>query len=404
MKKCFQLVVSIFVISTLIFPGNTTAQTVTTLTPPFNASGAIDFSPDGRMFISDFGGDYWVPYGTQIYEIAPDRQVSVFFDGVGGAAGMAFDNAGNLYVSNFITSAGIVSKIDPSGTIDFFSAGNANPTGIVVDAFNNVYISNAGAGRILKFDAAGYPLAEIVSDLFNQPHGLTIGTDGSLYVSNWGDGVISKVVADSFVSELATIPGDGNGHLAFGRNSVFVAARTVNQIYRVSLSGEVVLFAGSGIRGIDDGPALQATFSHPIAIAVNPGEDTLFVSDVTTLSGDTLHPNIIRSIALDGANTVEHPDNHQPATFQLKQNFPNPFNPSTTISFILPKQIPISLSVYNIQGQLIKELIRGEVNPGTTTIIWDGRDLQRNMVASGVYIYQLRGASFVQQRKMLLVR
>lgn len=94
-----------------------------------------------------------------------------------------------------------------------------------------------------------------------------------------------------------------------------------------------------------------------------------------------------------------------PTEFQLSQNFPNPFNPTTSISYSLRKPSQVTLTIYTILGQKIHSLIDNELRPaGSYTIKWNGRDDSGRLVASGVYLYSLEAGEFTQARKMLLVR
>ncbi|MFH0931466.1 MAG: FlgD immunoglobulin-like domain containing protein, partial [Candidatus Zixiibacteriota bacterium] len=100
-----------------------------------------------------------------------------------------------------------------------------------------------------------------------------------------------------------------------------------------------------------------------------------------------------------------------PADFSLELNYPNPFNPSTTIPFSLKVQgskfngpIHTTLKIYNILGQLVKTLVDEEKTPGRYTIIWDGKDNSGKEVASGIYFYQLRTKDYNTTRKMVLLR
>jgi hypothetical protein len=82
-----------------------------------------------------------------------------------------------------------------------------------------------------------------------------------------------------------------------------------------------------------------------------------------------------------------------PKEYSLDQNFPNPFNPSTTISFTLPVQSHITLKVYNITGQQVKSLLAKNMDAGIHYIRWDGKDDRGAKVASGLYIYHMRTAT-----------
>ncbi|MGD8780485.1 MAG: T9SS type A sorting domain-containing protein [Ignavibacteria bacterium] len=88
-----------------------------------------------------------------------------------------------------------------------------------------------------------------------------------------------------------------------------------------------------------------------------------------------------------------------PAEYELKQNYPNPFNPETTINFALPETQLVNLSIYNILGEKIKELVNEELEPGFHSVFFDGSGL-----ASGTYIYRLETNNFSQVKKMLLVK
>lgn len=93
-----------------------------------------------------------------------------------------------------------------------------------------------------------------------------------------------------------------------------------------------------------------------------------------------------------------------PAEFALSQNHPNPFNPETEISFSLPERSQVSLVIYNILGEKVKILANGEMDAGTHSIHWNGRDEAGNSVASGVYFYRLKTAMFDQTMKMVLMK
>jgi hypothetical protein len=85
--------------------------------------------------------------------------------------------------------------------------------------------------------------------------------------------------------------------------------------------------------------------------------------------------------------------------YALSQNYQNPFNPSTTISFNLPQSGNVTLTVYNVLGQQVATLVNGALNAGTHSVPFNASRL-----ASGVYVYELRAGSFVQQKRMMLVK
>lgn len=88
----------------------------------------------------------------------------------------------------------------------------------------------------------------------------------------------------------------------------------------------------------------------------------------------------------------------------LDQNFPNPFNPITQISFTLPTAQAAQLSIYNLKGQMVKRLLDTTLPAGQTTICWDGKDERGNAVSSGIYSYRLHSEGKSITRKMLLMK
>jgi len=86
-------------------------------------------------------------------------------------------------------------------------------------------------------------------------------------------------------------------------------------------------------------------------------------------------------------------------SFSLSQNYPNPFNPTTKINYIIPFDSKVTISVYAVTGELVKELVNGFVSAGSHTVDFDGSDL-----ASGMYIYTMRAGEFTQTNKMLLLK
>jgi flagellar hook assembly protein FlgD len=88
----------------------------------------------------------------------------------------------------------------------------------------------------------------------------------------------------------------------------------------------------------------------------------------------------------------------------LSQNYPNPFNPTSAIGFSLPRRSHIELSVYNILGQRVTQLVNGTLPAGEHVTEWDGNAADGRPAASGVYLYRLKTREFTETKKMLLLR
>jgi len=103
--------------------------------------------------------------------------------------------------------------------------------------------------------------------------------------------------------------------------------------------------------------------------------------------------------ALQSIITSVDDDNSVPVEFSLSQNYPNPFNPSTTINFSIPEQTNVSLKVYDVLGKEVAELVNKEMSTGFYKVNFDASHL-----SSGIYFYRISAGSFMQTKKMMLVR
>jgi hypothetical protein len=89
----------------------------------------------------------------------------------------------------------------------------------------------------------------------------------------------------------------------------------------------------------------------------------------------------------------------EPVSYKLFQNFPNPFNPTTDISFSIAGDSRVTINIYNTVGQQVKQLVNADYKKGTYTVNFDGTDL-----ASGVYFYKINAGDFTEKKKMVLVK
>lgn len=114
---------------------------------------------------------------------------------------------------------------------------------------------------------------------------------------------------------------------------------------------------------------------------------------VALLKDAAARASIVTGIAVAGIGA------QLPAQFALYQNYPNPFNPSTKIRYELPTQVRVTLTIYNVLGQQVAEVVNGEQAPGRYEV-----QLNAQAFASGVYMYRLQAGNFVQTRKLLLIK
>ena len=106
----------------------------------------------------------------------------------------------------------------------------------------------------------------------------------------------------------------------------------------------------------------------------------------------------------DVATGVKESADGAPAVLALKGNVPNPFNPTTTIHFDLPKSTDVRLSVYELSGRRVASLVSGTMDAGNHQVVWTGKDDTGRSVASGVYFYRLEAEQKIFTRKMVLLK
>ena len=126
-----------------------------------------------------------------------------------------------------------------------------------------------------------------------------------------------------------------------------------------------------------------------------------------------MHYQLSDTITVSGTGTgvgVENLEAALPEVYQLRNNYPNPFNPSTTILYDLPKQSNVVLKVYSMLGQEVATLVNGVIEAGYQQVVWNGKYDDGRQVASGVYLFRMfaqptsKGEAFTQVKKMLMIK
>ena len=88
----------------------------------------------------------------------------------------------------------------------------------------------------------------------------------------------------------------------------------------------------------------------------------------------------------------------------ISRNYPNPFNPSTTIYYSIPKFSDVTINIYDINGSLVKNLLSKKQSAGTYEILWNGKNNENMSAASGVYLYKIRAGNIIKTSKMILLK
>ena len=168
----------------------------------------------------------------------------------------------------------------------------------------------------------------------------------------------------------------------------------------VTVGGGFVYVAdgGGGLRIIDAGDA-----DSPVEVAYYDtrgfAESVFLIEDIAYVADGPCGLVIIRN---DLATTSVPP---REARRYRSKNYPNPFNPRTSISFRLPAAASVTLRIYDLSGRLTRSLLEGEIRgSGSHEVAWDGLDASGRSVAAGVYCYRIEAGGWSESRRMMLVK
>ncbi len=284
----------------LVFSGfnPATANTVSTVASGFNGSGDLLVDANGDIYNANFGFRLNNADGTTIVKITPEGQVSQFASGFQGASGMVLDDAGNIIQANI--SGNFISRVSPSGQVTTIaSQGFNSPVGVAINSDGQIFVANCGANSISRIDN-GVGVTFSSGPLFQCPNGLVADDDDNLYAVNFNNGAVIKIDPQGNPTVLAD-SGGGNGHIVFGNGKLYFTNHFLSQVFQLTLEGTLEVLAGSGLKGHQDGEALEATFTALNGIGISPDGQTLYVNETQAIGAAfsvNLNPNVLRAIHL----------------------------------------------------------------------------------------------------------
>jgi hypothetical protein len=174
-------------------------------------------------------------------------------------------------------------------------------------------------------------------------------------------------------------------------------AGVVRNINMVPIAGATVT---AGLVSTTTSPSGNYMMSVPAGTyavtATATGYNAATIENIVVLEDQTTLCNI--NMTLSNGEVVEV------INTALKGNYPNPFNPITTISYDVKTKAPVSIQIYNTKGQLIRTLVDEIMDKGHHQIIWNGKDNHGNVVASGIYHYRMQAGDYKATRRMVLMK
>ena len=326
-----------------------------------------------------------------------------------GSQQFTLTNIGNLPVEFYVRTDEITAPTrDVTGSFvtmdtDSFTPGEQTTWTYTVynDSEDNEWVSDVwlefplGVDVLSATDAVGGSGGDLIWDgttgtgQFINWHGITVNDWGVLHNSETAIWEVDVQLSTEFAGDMNIgwgVGGDGYGaepHAVNGNITLLYPLRWIN------------LDTSSG--SLDPGEETVITVNFDSS-DIEPGSYSGNIV-ITCDSWDTKIINVVLDVSAS-----DNQDDLLPSSFQLNNNFPNPFNPVTSISFNLPHSSDIGLKVYNIKGQYICTLAEGVYPSGTHSVIWNGTDDKGTSITSGVYLYKLSTENIEITRKMILLK
>ena len=394
---------------------------------------AIDGS--GNVYVT---GKSWGGYGisydycTIKYNSSGSLQWVARYNGPGDSTDVAWsialDGSGNVYVTGSSYGSGTsfdycTIKYNSSGIQQWVARYNGPGNNydyaysLAVDGSGYVYVTGGSYGNgtwndycTIKYNSSG--VQQWVAR-YNGPgnyddvaYSIVLDGSGNVYVTGYSKGSVSydyctikyNSVGDTIWVRRYNGPGNGNDYAYSiakdGSGSVYVTGRS----YGIGTDDDycTVKYNSSGFQqwvARYDGPGNSIDYAYSNAV---DGSGNVYVTGYSTGSG-TVHDYC--TIKYSQGVGIKKISTEVPSSFSLKQNYPNPFNPNTKISFDLPKNVNVKLTIYNMLGREVETIVNEQLNAGSYEVTFDG-----TKYTSGVYYYRLNAGEFVETKKMILVK
>ncbi|MDD3606645.1 MAG: C25 family cysteine peptidase [Candidatus Cloacimonas acidaminovorans] len=264
-------------------------------------------------------------------------------------------------------------KFQWSGTDDFWSQ-VTYPVSPGTNVFKWEYVKNNGSYQ--GSDCAW------LDDIIFPSTGEQIGIP--IFVIDMEDINFGEVIVNTIVSQTVTICNCGTASMlgTIATESPFSLGEPSMPAYYL----EYIIPVGESF-----------TFN----VNFQPLQNSVYTGTLIINSDD---PNaLVNTIPLYGTGQpVANDDPVAVLVTSLKGCYPNPFNPTTTISFSIKEKAPVELVIYNILGQKVRTLVNQPLEPGEHSIVWNGTDNKGRSVASGIYFYRMKAGNYSETKKMVL--
>lgn len=372
----------------------------------FNPGMVYIFNADGTLF-PNFPASLAAPVlsSAAVGDLNSDGNLEVLVVTISGSLNAISSNTG-ANMSGWPYSIGFGSTNGPA-IVNF--DGDANPEVVISTTPGSVFALNHDGSLIWNIDAGEDVRTGIVAADFNnngnneicfvdQPGGVHIIDQAGNYLPNFPANIGNSVESTPVIVDM-----DNNGtpDVVFGDNA--------GNVHSIDITGnETFMFPVNLGNPVKVAPSVgYADDDGDIEILV-PNQSAYYLLDYKGSSGAVHWANFKRNPQRTGngfdATSGIEPEIVPTFTNELNNNYPNPFNPNTKISFSIKETGFVSLRVFNTRGQLVKTLISEKLEEGVHFTNWNGRDNSNKSVSSGIYFYKMDTKNYSSTRKMILLK
>jgi uncharacterized delta-60 repeat protein len=405
-------------------------------------ANAIAVDGSGNIYVTgeSRGSGTFDDYATVKYNSSGQEQWVARYNGPGnsgdGANAIAVDGSGNIYVTGSSYNLDLDIKDDwDYATVKYNSEGQEQwvaryngpgnssdeANAIAVDGSGNVYVTGSSVGSGTSFD---YMTVKYNSEgqeqwvaRYNGPgngndyaNAIAVDGSGNIYVT--GESYDSGTSSD-----YATVKYNSSGE------EQWVARyngpeNSVDRAHAIAIDGSDVYVSGvsAGLGTSYDYATVKynsAGEEQWVARYNGPGNSYDYVTAIAVDGSGNVYVtgysegnkwSVYTTIKYSGETGIVDEIINLPSTVYLGNNYPNPFNSSTTIQYTLPRNEYVRLSIYSISGQLVKTIENGVRSVGVHTESWNGTDARGRSATSGIYFYRLEAGGETFVKKMVLMR
>ncbi len=400
---------------------------------------AIAVDPSGNVYVtgrSDVGSGQGQKFTTLKYDAAGNMvsgwpsiytgPLSTTFD---QAQAIKLDPSGNAYITGKSGLAGfedfLTLKIGASGTVAWVKKFNGtsnnedNAVALVLDnSFSNVFVAGYGFrfGGVQDYEVLKYNAStgdSVAAATYNGPQGstdqlttMTIDNANNVFVTGFSSGVstaydyatikYNSSLQQQWVQRTTNSGNDLPFYIAVDNASGNLYVTGSSQGTGTGYDYLTISYNNAGTLNWEkreNGSASSNDYASGIAVQ---DSDRIYVTGSANFSGTGIAFYTLRYSKISAINPVS---GIIPSSFQLRQNYPNPFNPSTSIRFDIPNSSSVRVSVYDVMGREIENLVNEQLKAGEYMVKWDAARF-----ASGIYFYSIAADGYQTTKKMILMK